>query len=79
MKEKNLFALGEFSGYWYLKEEKRNILSECDQGNASGERKYSIHTETIREWAHFSLFKGLTSGLSLLVWQPKEADKLCKA
>ncbi|MCY8986187.1 hypothetical protein [Bacillus atrophaeus] len=35
MKEKNLFALGEFSGYWYSKEEKRNILSECDQGNAS--------------------------------------------
>ncbi|WP_157729174.1 hypothetical protein [Bacillus atrophaeus] len=34
MKEKNLFDLGEFSGYWYLKEEKQNILSECDQGKA---------------------------------------------
>lgn len=28
-------------GKWYSKEEKRNIFSE---------RKYSIHTETIREW-----------------------------
>lgn len=43
MKEKNLFALGEFFHGWkmVLKEEKRNIFSE---------RKYSIHTETIREW-----------------------------
>ncbi|MED1122184.1 hypothetical protein [Bacillus atrophaeus] len=29
------------AGRWYSKEEKRNIFSE---------RKYSIHTETIREW-----------------------------
>ncbi len=36
MKEKNLFALGSFfmAGKWYSKEEKRNILSECDQGKA---------------------------------------------
>ncbi|ASS73235.1 hypothetical protein C6371_11345 [Bacillus atrophaeus] len=41
------------AGKWYSKEEKRNIFSECDQGNASVKevaKKYDIHTETIRKW-----------------------------
>ncbi|WKB76592.1 MULTISPECIES: IS3 family transposase [Bacillus] len=41
------------AGKWFSKEEKLNILSECDQGNNSVKEiaeKYGIHAETIREW-----------------------------
>lgn len=41
------------AGKWYTIEEKLNILSECDQGNASVKEiadKHGVHAKTIREW-----------------------------